>query len=140
MDDAVIKYYRYLLKTNFEHAGSLDDASIVLDAIGERAINCGEIDAFMKLYVRIADNRIEDIKYQCSCEPITNVAVEILCVLMKGKSLDEAATLTEESFSRFLESENEELRIRGKALLEFVMRGIERYRVEGSPHGRQETP
>jgi NifU-like protein involved in Fe-S cluster formation len=139
MDEAVMKYYRRLLRTDFEHAGSLEDASIVLDAIGERAINCGEIDAFMKLYVRLADNRIEDIRYQCSCEPVTNVAVEILCALMKGKNLDEAAALTERSFSRILESESEELLTRGKALLEFLKRGIERYRAQSPPDGVRET-
>jgi len=139
MDEAVKKYYRRLLRTNFEHAGSLEDASIVLDAIGDRAINCGEIDAFMKLYVRIADDRIEDIKYQCSCEPVTNVAVEILCALMKGKSLDEAAASTERSFSRFVESKSEELQERGKALLEFLKRGIERYGTQDLPGGRKEA-
>ena len=35
MDAAVIQYYRRLLRTRFEHAGSFENPSILLDAIME---------------------------------------------------------------------------------------------------------
>ena len=39
------------------------------------------------LYPVVDDDRINDIKYLCSCEPTANVAVEVLCTLVKGKTL-----------------------------------------------------
>jgi len=41
---------------------------------------------FMQLYINVINNRIDDIKYMCQCDPTANVAVEILCALLKGKT------------------------------------------------------
>ena len=41
MEEAVIKYYRRLLKNDFENAGSFENASIFVEAVGERMIHCG---------------------------------------------------------------------------------------------------
>jgi NifU-like protein involved in Fe-S cluster formation len=135
MDYAVIQYYRRLLKTGFEHAGSFENASMLLDATGDRAINCGETDSFMRLYIQVAANAIEDIKYMCSCGPTTNVAVEILCALVKGKTLDEAARVEEKAFSRFLGSESEELATKARALLGLLNDGIARHRAQALSGG-----
>jgi NifU-like protein involved in Fe-S cluster formation len=98
MDEAVIKYYRRLLKEDFPNAGALDDPSIFVEAVGEKMIDCGNTSNYMQLYLQVANCQITDIKYLCACEPVANVAVEVLCTLVKGKRLDEAASITEKPF------------------------------------------
>jgi NifU-like protein involved in Fe-S cluster formation len=128
MDEAVIKFYRGLLRTRFEHAGSFENASIFLDTIGDKVFLCGKTGDFMQLYVNVVNNRIDDIKYNCNCDPPANVAVEILCTLIKGKTLEEAFNIPEESFFQILGGQSEEMGKRVKGLKELLNRGITRYR------------
>ena len=97
MDEAVIKFYRKLLRSGFEHSGSLENALIFLDSVGEKVLICGSTGDFMQLYINVVNDRIDNIRYMCVCDPTANVAVEILCTLMKGKTLDEAAVLNRTS-------------------------------------------
>ena len=127
MDEAVIKYYRKLFRTRFEYAGSIENASIFLDSVGEKVLICGSTGDFMQLYINVINNRIDDIKYMCQCDPTANVAVEILCALLKGKTLDDAATLKEEAFSQFLGSNGEDFGKKARGLLELLNKGIIRY-------------
>ena len=130
MDKAVIQYYRWLLKTDFGNAGSFENASIFVEAVGEKMIHCGNTGNYMQLYLNVVDNKINDIKYLCSCEPTANVAVEVLCNLMKGKSLDEAAALSEQAFYQCIGCDGEELRLKVRGLLEMVNKGIAGYKVQ----------
>jgi NifU-like protein involved in Fe-S cluster formation len=130
VEEAVIKYYRRLLKTDFENAGSLENASICIEAIGEKMIHCGNTGNYMQLYLNVAGNRIEDIKYLCSCEPAANVAVEVLCALVKGKSLDEAAALSEQAFYQCIGCEGEELKLKVRGLLAMMNEGITGYKAQ----------
>ena len=75
------------------------------------------------------NDKIEDIKYICVCNPTANVAAEILCILMKGKTLEEAMKVHEEAFYSFLGSSGEELQQKVKGLLELLKRGTTRYKV-----------
>jgi NifU-like protein involved in Fe-S cluster formation len=127
MDEAVIKYYRRLLKDDFPNAGALEHPSVFMEAIGTKMIDCGNTGNYMQLYLQVVDRRIADIKYLCACEPVANVAVEVLCTLLKGKTLDEAAGLTEEPFYQFLGCRDEELRKKVRGLLELLNEGIARY-------------
>ena len=127
MDEAVIQYYRRLLKEDFPHAGEIKAASIFVEAIGERMIHCGNTGNYMQLYLRVTDCRIADIKYLCACEPVANVAVEVLCTLVKGKTLDEATGLTEDAFYQFLGCRSDDLRQKVRGLLELLNEGIARY-------------
>ncbi len=130
MDEAVIKYYRRLLREDFPNAGELDHPSVFVEAIGERLINCGNTGNYMQLYLQVADRRIVDIKYLCACEPAANVAVEVLCTLVKGKTLDEATGITEEPFYQFLGSRDEGLRKKVRGLLELLNEGIASYHTQ----------
>jgi NifU-like protein involved in Fe-S cluster formation len=129
MDEAVIKYYRKLLRTRFEYSGTLENPSIFLDSVGEKVLICGSTGDFMQLYVNVTNNRIDDIKYMCQCDPTANVAVEILCALLKGKTLEETAGLKEDAFFKFLGSNGEELAKKAKGLLELLNKGIARYQI-----------
>lgn len=135
MEDAVLAYYRGLFRKGFTNAGSIENASMYLETYGENSPVCGSTDDFMDLYVRVVNNAIEDIRYQCICCPTTNVAVEILCDLVKGKSLDEAAVITADAFPQFLDYEDKLLRKKAQALLEFLNNGIVDYKVRKGKTG-----
>lgn len=130
MNQVVIKHYRMLLRTGFQYAGSFENPSIVLDSVTEKIVNCGNMGNYMQLYVNIANDTVQDIKYICSCDPTANVAVEILCALVKGKTLEAVASVTEQSVLRFLGIDDEELRKRAQSLLELLSKGIHRYQAQ----------
>jgi NifU-like protein involved in Fe-S cluster formation len=127
MDRAVIQFYRQLLKKDFENSGSLENPSIFIEAIGEKMVHCGNTGNYMQLYLNIADNQIDEIRYVCSCEPAANVAVEVLCTLVKGKTLEEVAGVSEEAFYRIIGSEGDELKIKVRGLLELLNEGLRNY-------------
>jgi len=133
MDEAVVKYYRRLLRGSFEYIGSLEHPSIFLDSIGEKIRICGQIGSnYLHLYIGVAGGVIGEVRYKCTCDPTANVAVEILCALLKGKTLEEAKGITEESFLQILGGPSADLGKRAKGLLELLARGISRYREHGA--------
>ena len=125
MDEGVIKYYRKLLRTGFEHAGTFDNPSIFLDTHGEGRV-CGAHE-YMHIFINVSNGRIDEIKYLCTCDPTANVAVEILCNLLKGKRLEETETITEDSFFQAVGSRSESLREKANGLLELLNRGLAQY-------------
>jgi len=130
MDETVIKFYRKLLRSGFEYAGSLENPSIFLDSIGEKIFICGHVGRdYMHIYINVRNDHIVEIKYLCSCDPTANVVVEILCSLVKGLSLAEAASLTEEAFIRVLGSTDEEFLKKSRSIIELLKRGINRYQI-----------
>jgi hypothetical protein len=138
MDEAVIRYYRRLLKTGFEHAGSFENPSIFLDTVGENIRICGNLTDYLHLYVNIRDERIAGMVYLCTCDPGANVAVEILCTLTIGRPLVEIGTLTEDTFCEVLGGESPELRGKASGLLKLLDRGLTRFSAN-SPRGDGET-
>lgn len=128
MDEPVIKYYRRLLRGGFEHIGELDNPTIFLDSIGEDIRVCGQIASnYLHLYINLTNGIIDDVKYLCTCDPTANVAVEILCTLLRGKTAEEAKAITEDSFFPLLGGTSIELSKRATSLLELISRGILRY-------------
>ncbi|HTY82237.1 MAG TPA: iron-sulfur cluster assembly scaffold protein [Dehalococcoidales bacterium] len=128
MDEQVIKFYRRLCKEGFEHTGSLENPSIFLDTVGEKIRICSHVShAFMNIYINIRNGIIEDIKYLCTCDPTANVVVELLCGLVKGKTLAEARTLSAEDFSRALGTTEDEFIKKSTGIIELLHRGLVRY-------------
>lgn len=127
MNQAVTKFYRNLIRRNFPNSGRLKNASIFVEAIGQHMLHCGEAGNYMQLYLKVDNDLVTDAKYLCSCEPITNVAVEILCNLVKGKTLEEAADLKEESFLQIIGSRDEEICKKVQGLIELLHEGITSY-------------
>ena len=126
MDPAVIRYYRNLLKTGFNHAGSLENPSLFLDTVNEKIPICGNIGNYLHLYLHIHNDIIDDIKYLCTCDPTTNVAVEIFCFLLKGKTVKEARDISLEAFFDILEAQSQELGEKAEGLKELLNRGLDR--------------
>jgi NifU-like protein involved in Fe-S cluster formation len=133
MDEAVIKFYRRLLRTDFEHAGELKNPTIFLDSVGEKIQICSQFGRdYMHLYINIREDVIEDVKYLCTCDPTANVAVEILCSLIKGKTLEQVKSIREEDFCRSLNCEDAEFRKKARGLLELLHRGLGRFLTEST--------
>jgi NifU-like protein involved in Fe-S cluster formation len=128
LDEAVIKYYRKLLRYGFEYTGSIENPSIFLDSIGENIPICAQVArSYMHLYINIRNGTIEDIKYLCMCDPTANVVAEILCTLVKGKALTEVEAITEDSFARVLGSKDDEFLKKARGIIELINRGLMRY-------------
>jgi NifU-like protein involved in Fe-S cluster formation len=126
MDEALIRYYRQLLKADFPHAGEIEAPTVFVEAVGERLIHCGNTGNYMQLYLLIAEERIAEIRYLCSCEPAANVAVEVLCGLVKGRTLAEAAALDEEAFYREVGSREAEFAGKVQGILALFNEGLGR--------------
>jgi NifU-like protein involved in Fe-S cluster formation len=129
MDEKVVKYYRRLCKTGFEHAGELPNPAIFLDTVGEQIRICAQVtNTFIHVYIDVREGVIEDCRYLCTCDPTANVAVELLCALIKGKTITQAEALSAADFSRALGSEGEEFVKKATATIELLHRGIARYK------------
>jgi NifU-like protein involved in Fe-S cluster formation len=133
MDEAVIKYYRRLLKNGFEYAGTFENPSIFLDSIGENIPICSQVGReYLHFYVNIKNGIIEDIKYLCICDPTANVVIEVLCFLAKGKSIAEVQALSEEAFSLAVGTGSEEMLKKARGAIELIKRGLTRYLEQAS--------
>jgi NifU-like protein involved in Fe-S cluster formation len=129
VDELVVKYYRRLCRTGFEHTGELENPAIFLDTVGEKIRICSHVShAYMHIYIDVRDGVIDDIKYLCTCDPTANVVVEILCSLIKGKTMRQAEALTEESFTGALGGGGEEFRKKARGIIELLYRGLARYK------------
>lgn len=128
MDEAVIRIYRRLVQTGFEHAGSLDNPSIFLNTQAEGVALCGQAGGdYMNIYINIHDGIISDIKYLCLCDPTANVVVETMCGLVKGKTIEQAKALTKGAFFKAIGSESETVAEKVEGIIELLNRGIKRF-------------
>ncbi len=127
MDEAVIKVYRNLLRQEFPNSGAIDAPSVFVEAVGEHLINCGNTGNYMQLYLRVDGERITEMRYLCSCEPVANVAVEAICTLVMGMTLTEVAGLTEEPVFQFVGSRGETLSKKTRGVLALLRDGIDQY-------------
>jgi NifU-like protein involved in Fe-S cluster formation len=128
MDHQVIMYYRRLLREGFAHAGSIENPAIMLDTVGEKIRICGHTSYnYMHIYFAIAEERITDIKYTCTCDPTANVVVETMCGLLSGKDLSTAEKIGVDDFVREIGSTGDDFLKKSQGMVELVRRGIQRY-------------
>jgi NifU-like protein involved in Fe-S cluster formation len=129
MEEQIIKIYRKLLRNGFDNSGSWENPTIFLDSVGENIPVCGHVGQdYMHLYINIVDGKIDDIKYLCTCDPTANVAVEVLCGLVNGKTLAEVEAINEEAFIRIIGCQGEDLMKRIRGLLKLLNRGLDKYK------------
>jgi len=129
MDEALVQCYRKYCREGFKHTGELETPSIFLDTVGEKIRICGHsTNNYIHIFLNIRQGLIEDVKYMCTCDPTANVAVEIFCTLTKGKTIDEAESLTENDFSGAIGSAGEEYLKKARGIIDLLHRGIARYK------------
>jgi NifU-like protein involved in Fe-S cluster formation len=128
MDEILTKKYRQFLQSGFEHTGSIENPSIFLDTRLEGISICAQASSnYLNIYIDVRDGRITEIKYLCLCDPIANVVVETLCDLVKGMSIDEVKSVTEEAFFQEIGCDSEPLSKKVTGIIELLNRGIQRY-------------
>lgn len=127
MDEIIIKLYRRLLKEEFPYSGEIQNPSVFIEAVGEKLINCGNTGNYMHLFLQVNHSTIQEIRYLCSCEPVANVAVEILCSLVTEKSIGFAKNLTEEHFYLDSGSRDEKFQSKVRGVLLLLNAALERY-------------
>jgi nitrogen fixation NifU-like protein len=89
--DEVLKRFRNPVNT-----GKIENADGV-GVVGNR--NCGDV---MHLYIKVEDNKIIDIKFKTlGCAAAISVS-DLLCDLVKGKTIDEAMKLTKQDLVEVL--------------------------------------
>jgi NifU-like protein involved in Fe-S cluster formation len=130
MDEAVIQYYKRLLKTGFENSGSFDNPSIFLEDDQTKFVLCGRTGDSLHVFINIRDDMIDNIKYLCTCGPTVNVVLELLCLLVKGKSLAEAKNLTVGDFSQVINSRGNEFLNKAGIAIELLKEGIKVFECE----------
>ncbi|MFY9114799.1 MAG: Fe-S cluster assembly scaffold protein NifU [Dethiobacteria bacterium] len=82
--------------SNPRNAGEMDDPS----AVGESgSFKCGDT---MKLYIKVKDGIIEDVKFQTFGCGAAIASSSMLTELVKGKTLDEALKVTNEDVAEEL--------------------------------------
>jgi NifU-like protein involved in Fe-S cluster formation len=129
MDELVVKYYRRMCKDGFENTGEIKDPDIFLDTVGERIRICSHVShAYLHIYISVHNGVIDNVKYLCTCDPMANVLVELLCNLLKDKTLAEAEALTVKSFVAALGGGGDEFKKKAAGVIELLHRGISRYR------------
>jgi nitrogen fixation protein NifU and related proteins len=73
---------------NPKHVGEMKDA----DGVGEEGnMKCGDV---MKMFIKVKDNVITDIKFQTYGCIAAIAASDVMCDLALGKTLDDALKLT----------------------------------------------
>ena len=83
--EEVLKHFQ-----NPKNAGKIENADGV-GAIGDPS--CGD---FLRIYIKVKDNYIADIKFEIYGCPAAIATSSVLTELAKGKTLDEAWEITEE--------------------------------------------
>ena len=124
MDEAVKQLYRKLIKENFPNSREIEKPSVFLEANRRHMAHCSESGNYIQLFIKIEDRRITDISYLCSCEPTTNVVLEILCELARGITLEEADHLMAEYFYQIIGSREETIRVTVQGVMGLFRAGL----------------
>jgi hypothetical protein len=125
LDEAVIRFYRTLINEGFRFAGTIENATIVLDPASENVRICDHVGTdSLTLYFVLNMDRIEKVRYLCMCDPTTNAVVEIFCDMAEGSTLEEALRITPRAFYLILGARSQELERKAEGLLELFSKGI----------------
>jgi len=127
MHEILREYYQKLKKNGFEYAGMIEDADIIMSSFGAFSPVCGSPDDFVNMHIRLDNDIIADIKYQCISDPTTNVAIEIICALAKGKTLQDLLQFNDDAALHYLGCEDELLQSKTAALLDLLRKEIFSY-------------
>ena len=122
--------YSEKVMDHFQHprnVGQLPDA----DGIGEMGNPvCGDI---MKLYIKVRDDRIEDVKFQtfgCGAAIATS---SMMTELVRGKTLDEAERVTRKNVAEALDGLPPNKMHCSNLAADALHKAIEDYRTKNAP-------
>ncbi|MDK2823966.1 MAG: nitrogen fixation protein NifU [Clostridia bacterium] len=75
---------------------------IIEDADGIGVLGDPECGDFIKVYLKVTDDHISDIRFQIAGCPAAIASGSAMTELAKGKSLDEAAEITDDTILEYL--------------------------------------
>lgn len=116
------------MKNGFKNAGSFENPTMFLDTREEDISICGRAGTdYMNIFFSVRDGVIEDVKYMCSCDPPANVIIEVLCDLVRGRTLEQAKAIEKEEFFEVIGSDGGVVRRKVWGAIELLNRVIYRY-------------
>ena len=97
-DKVIIQKFREIFTGPSPYLGKLQNATDCADALA-----CRGSKDHLYLYTRIADERLEEVKFECAmCDPEMLVTADILCRMIHGKRVDELGGVDWAAFSDML--------------------------------------
>jgi NifU-like protein involved in Fe-S cluster formation len=97
-DKVIIQKFREIFTGPSPYLGKLQNATDCADALA-----CRGSKDHLYLYTRIADERLEEVKFECAmCDPEMLVTADILCRMIHGKRVDELGGVDWPAFSEAL--------------------------------------
>ena len=120
--DRAISYY--IDKTNM---GALTDADQVTELTG----HCGDT---MKLYLKLDEGKIKDAKIQVLGCPGAVASAMAAMELIKGKTLDEAGSITDRDIFRMLEEIPDQKQHCIRLTNKTIKKAIEEYQFQNEDH------
>ncbi len=108
---------------NPKFAGEIKNA----DAVGEVGnVKCGDI---MRVYLKVKDNKIENIKFKTYGCIAAIAASEAMCKLAKGKTIEEALNITSKDIVKELGGELPLIKVHCSVLgMQALKKAIENYK------------
>jgi NifU-like protein involved in Fe-S cluster formation len=137
MDEVVAERYRELLESGFKYAGSFENPTMFIDTKAEGIHICGKGESdYINIYLLVSKGVIDDIKYLCSCDPTANVVIEVLCQLIKGKTIAVAKALKKEQFYEAIGSKGGTVRRKVWGSIELLNRVFTRFEARSAESGK----
>jgi NifU-like protein involved in Fe-S cluster formation len=127
MNEAIRLYYKELLKTGFKHAGLIENPSIIMNYDTTKGHLCDRTGDELHVYISIHEGLVNDAKYVGICEATLNVAVEVLCYLVKGRSINEIKNLNDDAFIKAIGSHDDKFLKKARILLDFLKDKVYEY-------------
>lgn len=104
-DKIIIQKFREIFTGPSPYLGKLPHATACADALA-----CRGSKDHLYLYARIVDERIEEVKFECSmCDPEMLVTADALCRLIHGRRVGELGYVDWPTFSAALGVESEDM-------------------------------
>lgn|SRR3989344_3422080 len=118
--------YNQKILDRFQHpkfSGEIKDA----DGIGEVGnLRCGDI---MRIYIKVKDNKIKDIKFMTYGCIAAIASSDVLCEIVKGKTLDQAMKVTSQDVIKAMGGEVPPIKVHCSVLAQNALKkAIEDYK------------
>ena len=121
----IIQRFRKLFTDPSPYLGKLPGATACADAMA-----CRGSKDHLFLYARIANDRVDEIKFECAmCDPEMLVTGEILCRLTRGKALSQLGTVDGAAFAADLGFEAEDMLAHFEGARQVLDQVVEHYRL-----------
>lgn len=118
--------YNQKILDRFQHpkfSGEIKDA----DGIGEVGnVKCGDI---MRVYIKVKDNKIEDIKFKTYGCVAAIASSDVLCEIVKGKTLEQAMKVSSKDVIKAMGGEVPAIKVHCSVLAQDALKkAIEDYK------------